>query len=570
MFPRGANETEEFSFKNIKPTKDLQYHPCGSFQCARLEVPLDWSQPTKNSTAAIAIVKLPATVPEDDPSFAGSIFINPGGPSGSGTGFTYSFGPALQKLLGGERNYEIIGFDPRGVNMSTPHADCYKGDYFSRKLDSTRADGMSPIDEALGYHWAAASAKSELCEEDGVDSIFGHMNTASVARDMVEMADRIDELRWKNSNKTKPADAEKPRVQYFGISYGSYLGNTFASMFPERIGRVLIDAVIDGEDWVTGAFKNNINDAETIVDLFYATCFEAGEDCPLLESSDTSAADIKGRVTEFLEELDLNPIPLSLNNRAVILTSPNVRQAIFSALYNPLTDFEILASGLDALLSGNYTAFIQILPADSISLVCDAPDSPGDPLYVWGEDVLAGVLCTDIDDSILDRNISFYEDLVEYHKDQSPTAGPSVSGAIPITCANRKIRPPYAFTGPFTSPAANPDDPKAPAAPLLITSSRYDPITPLRNALTVQKGHTGSSVVIQEGAGHGMISGPSQCIIKIIREFFYTGKVPESGTICEAECIPTIPADKNNCTDYLEARDGERFVMPKLDEWHWF
>lgn len=263
---RGTNSTKAFSWVDTKPTKDLQYYDCGSgFQCARLEVPLDWANPTRNSTAAIGIVKLPAAVPDNDPSFAGSVLINPGGPSGSGTAFAYSWGPGLQKVIG--ENYEIIGFDPRGVNTSTPHADCFKGDQFARRLAQERTSNLPPIDDTIGYHWASASAQSALCEENGADSIWGHMNTASVARDMVEIIDRIDDLRWKESGKVKPKDAEAARLNYIGISYGTFLGNTFASMFPERIERMWIDAVVDGDDWSAGVSLHLLSGIHRILNV---------------------------------------------------------------------------------------------------------------------------------------------------------------------------------------------------------------------------------------------------------------------------------------------------------------
>ncbi|KXH32425.1 hypothetical protein CNYM01_00973 [Colletotrichum nymphaeae SA-01] len=566
---RSTNSTKAFSWVDTKPTRDLQYYDCGDgFQCARLEVPLDWSSPTKNSTASIGIVKLSATVPNDDPSFAGSILINPGGPSGSGTGFAYSFGPILQKVLGQDRNYEIIGFDPRGVNTSTPRADCFKGDQFARRLSQERDSILPPIDDALGYHWADANAQSALCEENGVDSIWGHMNTASVARDMVEIIDRIDDLRWKESGKAKPKDAEAARLQYIGISYGTYLGNTFASMFPERIGRIWIDAVVDGDDWAAGTFRNNINDVEKIVDQFYAVCFESKEDCPLFQSSDKSGSDVKARVADFLDEMDTNPVSFAYNDRPAVLTSPVIRQAIFSAMYTPLVSFEPLALGFSALLNGNSSILATFLTPESIKLVCDLENDEL-PQYNWDSDVLSGVLCTDIVDDVVNRNISFYENLLQELKNQSETTGTAVTGAVPISCAGRKIRPPYAFTGPFTSPAANANDTKAPAAPLLITSSRYDPITPLRNALHVQKGHPGSAVVIQETSGHGATSNPSACLVKIVRDYFYEGKLPESGTVCESACKPTIPADKENCTSILNSRDVE-YMLPPLGEFHWF
>ncbi|KAI8308373.1 putative hydrolase [Colletotrichum sp. SAR11_240] len=565
---RGTNSTKAFSWVDTRPTKDLQYYDCGNgFQCARLEVPLDWANPTKNSTAAIGIVKLPAAVPDDDPSFAGSVLINPGGPSGSGTAFAYSWGPGLQKVIG--ENYEIIGFDPRGVNTTTPHADCFKGDQFARRLSQERTSNLPPIDDALGYHWASASAQSALCEENGADSIWGHMNTASVARDMVEIIDRIDDLRWKESGKAKPKDAEAARLNYIGISYGTFLGNTFASMFPERIERMWIDAVVDADDFSAGTFRNDINDAEKIVDQFYELCFESGEDCPLIESSDKSGADIKARVADVIDNMDTTPVSFSFNDRPYMLTSPIIRQAIFSMLYGPLTSFETLALGLGALMNGNYSILTAFLPSDSIKLVCDASDDDELPQYNWDTDVLAGVLCSDIVDEVVDRNISFYEEVVAYLKNQSETTGTGVSGAIPIACAGRKLRPSYPFTGPYTSPAANGNDTNAPAAPLLITSSRYDPITPLRNAFHVSEGHPGSAVVIQETSGHGATSNPSECLVKIVREYFSEGKLPESGTVCESTCHPTIPADKENCTSILNSRDVE-YMLPALGEFHWF
>lgn len=259
---RGSNSTctKSFSWVNTKPTKDLRYHDCGGgFLCARLEVPLDWSDPSKNATAAIGIVKLPATVPDDDPTFGGSILLNPGGPSGSGTQWVYAAGPAFQRALGGERNYEMIGFDPRGVNVSNPHADCYDGDEIARAVDTAREAGFPGVETALGYHYQHAKGISQVCEKDGQEGVFAYVNTASVARDMVEIIDRIEELRWKELGKEKPADAGVARLQYIGISYGSYLGNVFASMFPERIGRLMIDAIIDPNDYAQGVSIETLN-----------------------------------------------------------------------------------------------------------------------------------------------------------------------------------------------------------------------------------------------------------------------------------------------------------------------
>ncbi|KAF6804851.1 hypothetical protein CPLU01_16030 [Colletotrichum plurivorum] len=553
---RTSDNTTGFSWLETKPTKDLQYRDCGGgFLCARLEVPLDWSNPSKNATAAIGIVKLPATVPDDDPTFGGSVLLNPGGPSGSGTNWVYVAGPLLQRVLAGERNYELIGFDPRGVNVSTPHADCYKGDEMTRTVDQVREAGLPAVEDALSYHYQHAVGISKICEQDGMDGPFAYVNTASVARDMVEIVDRIDELRWKESGRDKPADAELPRLQYMGHSYGSYLGNVFASMFPERIGRLMIDAVWDPNDYATGTYHSYFNDAEAIIDLFYEVCFEARENCAIWTSGDASAADIKGRVNEALDALAESPIPLVSGTTITFLTSTLADVLLVEALYQPQAQFELLAERLGALVSGNHTRLLSLLPGSGN---VTAPPSELPP-YTWRSDVQFAVVCSDVVDGVGSRNMSYFEGLLDVFNEQLPTAGGSMARYWGLPCTGRTLRPPYAFTGPFGSPAPSTDDPKAPAAPLLITSNRLDPITPLRGAVASQKLHAGSSLVIQEAAGHGFLAGPTKCMAEIIREYFNTGKVPENGTVCEGACPPTIPS-KNNCTSPLAARDGDNFI----------
>ena len=224
-----------FDWTAITPTPDLQYHPCydNTFQCARLRVPLDWSNPnTTSSYAAIAIVTLPATVPTNSSAYAGPILINPGGPGGSGTELALTTGAVIQALVDvpGVRHYDVVGFDPRGVALTTPAASCYASQ-FDRAADGMRADG--------------------------VPGVFRFLSTASVARDMLEIVERTEEM-LKKGNGTKNgcgaagAGGNKAKLQYLGFSYGSMLGNTFASMFPGRVGRMVVDGIVDGEDYTAG------------------------------------------------------------------------------------------------------------------------------------------------------------------------------------------------------------------------------------------------------------------------------------------------------------------------------
>ena len=255
-----------FDWTAITPTPDLQYHPCynNTFQCARLRVPLDWSNPNSTSSyAAIAIVTLPATVPTNSSAYAGPILINPGGPGGSGTELALTTGAVIQALVDvpGVRHYDVVGFDPRGVALTTPAASCYASQ-FDRAADGMHADGMPGVLAPSGVEMKFEMARgvARLCE--GVDAaggagVFRFLSTASVARDMLEIVERTEEM-LKKGNGTKNgcgaagAGGNKAKLQYLGFSYGSMLGNTFASMFPGRVGRMVVDGIVDGEDYTAG------------------------------------------------------------------------------------------------------------------------------------------------------------------------------------------------------------------------------------------------------------------------------------------------------------------------------
>lgn len=184
-----AQTPEWFDWDSITPTPDLRYSPCYTgHQCARLQVPLDWldTNNTNPSTVAIAIIKRPATVPDSDPTFGGSVLVNPGGPGGSGVAMALTWGERFQRILDGKKNYEIIGFDPRGVSFSTPRADCYQNE-LSRAYESFQAHGSGVLREdnsKLGWRLALAKAYGKRCGDalGGEGGILRHGSTSSVAR----------------------------------------------------------------------------------------------------------------------------------------------------------------------------------------------------------------------------------------------------------------------------------------------------------------------------------------------------------------------------------------------------
>ncbi|GAB1315452.1 hypothetical protein MFIFM68171_05662 [Madurella fahalii] len=559
--PIRPRQSESFDWSAITPTHDLQYHDCFTmFKCARLLVPLDWSKHTRsvpgrytNSSseahAAIAIVTLPAAVPVTDPSYGGPILLNPGGPGGSGTDMALAYGPSIQMLTDtpGVRHFDIIGFDPRGVGKSTPSAMCFENE-FERSLHALQYERMPDVTTELGVNmkFAVAEATQKLCAERTAGqeggSIFLHMSTASVARDMLEIVERAEEARSKAPGMKRAA--ETPRLQYLGFSYGSHLGNTFASMFPGRVGRMVVDGIVDAEDYTAGAWLKNLNDIEEAVDNFYRTCFDAGEACPLRQPQDRNGADLRRRVDALIQSLDEAPISVPRNGRVNVLTSFIVREFIRVNLYDPITTYEQLARVLANLLAENYEDFFG---GNSQSSLCAEVDETSPPQrYTWGNEATPGVLCGDSYAAAGQRNLSWARDLSSRLVQQSPTAG-APWARIPMSCANWEFAPPYAFHGPWGSPAPDPRASNStPAAPLLILSTRVDNATPLANAWALSQVHKGSSVVVQEGYGHcALLASESECTIGIVREYFNTGRVPNNGTVCETDCKPQIP--HNEC-----------------------
>lgn len=283
-----STEPSSFNWDAITPSDDLEYHDCyGEYKCARLQVPLNWLNETDTRVATIAMIKLPAVVPDDDPAFGGAIFTNPGGPGGSGVDFLLLMGRYLRHTADkpGRRHYEIISFDPRGIGRTTPASDCFDNNLLARDafLLENRGNGaLTNGDGVIAYSLAIMDAFGQRCQQAGEDAM-AFVGTPNVARDMVEMVDKVDELRKRdaavrerkskgddddNSDlrtelkkrsapRRKPAElhdepGDVPRLQYIGFSYGTVLGNYFASMFPGRVGRLILDGVCNIEDYATG------------------------------------------------------------------------------------------------------------------------------------------------------------------------------------------------------------------------------------------------------------------------------------------------------------------------------
>jgi pimeloyl-ACP methyl ester carboxylesterase len=191
-----------------------------AFQCATAVVPLDYDRP-KGKQITLALARLPAANPSRR---IGSLFLNPGGPGGSGVDFVLEAGPFLYSDEVRAR-FDLVGFDPRGIMRSSP-LRCYE------TFDEAIADLWPisfPVTRAEERLWVRSDrAIARACAERG-GPILDHMSTANVARDM-------DLLRRAVGDR---------KLTYAGYSYGSYLGATYANLFPGKVRALVVDGVLD-------------------------------------------------------------------------------------------------------------------------------------------------------------------------------------------------------------------------------------------------------------------------------------------------------------------------------------
>ncbi|KAI0886156.1 TAP-like protein-domain-containing protein [Annulohypoxylon maeteangense] len=565
-----ASSATSFDWTSLKPSTSLEYTPCyEEFKCAKLSVPLDWlnNSTSVNGTSRvnIAIITLPATVDESDPSFGGTIITNPGGPGGSGVSFLLQAGKTMQKIADDTKHYEFLSFDPRGVSYSEPKADCFN-DEFSRDYNTLEVRAMGPLDSGLNVVRRQKSlygSYGKLCASGS--EILSYMSTASVARDMVEIVDKIEELR--NTNVTtntklrsrgglrrvnQREEKDVARIQYWGLSYGTFLGNSFASMFPGRVGRMILEGVVDAPDYVAGLWSTNLQDTQKDFATLYSTCYDAGSNCSLYQTNDTSPSNIQHRVEALLDTLDESPAQYVSGSHIEGITRTDVINLIFQALYQPQLYFPTVASVLSDAMAGNFTTLYLSLGIPSASNFCP---SPAPTSYTWESDALYGVGCGDA----VPQTAVSAKDFVSYVselKAQSPDFA-ATWASIRLACTGWRLRPKYRFQGPFTTPESDPSNVAGkPSAPLLFLTSQYDPVTPARNAVNMAKQHPGSGVLVQDNPGHATLLVPGKCRDEHVRKYFAEGVVPPVGTVCQPDCKPFEECPEAIATNMKRGLEG--------------
>jgi pimeloyl-ACP methyl ester carboxylesterase len=472
-----------------------------AFQCTTAIVPLDYDHP-KGRQIALALARLPAS----DPSRRiGSLFINPGGPGGSGVDVLLQAGPILFSDEVRAR-FDLVGFDPRGIIRSTP-LRCYE------TLDDALADLAPmafPVTRAEERVWVQSDrAIARACAERG-GPILNHMSTANVARDM-------DLLRRAVGDR---------KLTYWGVSYGSYLGTTYANLFPGKVRALVVDGVLDPIAWSTGRgdqarrlpFSTRLRSAKgayATLQEFLRLCDAGGENCAFSEGNP------KRRFDRLAHRLLRQPVQVTdPEGELVTITYADMVAITLGALYDTaawpdLADF--LQVVWEASSPQAVGASLQALRT-RLGIGLQQEDYPN---FIEG---FPGVACSETHNP---RHVAAWSRAARAQDRQYPYFGRPWTWITSI-CQPWPGWDRDHYDGPWDHVTAN---------PVLVVGNLFDPATPYHGAVTVDRLLPRSRLLTLAGWGHTSLFA-SACIDGYVNSYLLTTRVPPRGTVCQPDVVP--------------------------------
>ncbi|TGO53047.1 hypothetical protein BOTNAR_0306g00100 [Botryotinia narcissicola] len=353
-----SNSTKQWTFDEIPASTDLIWYPCfWNYSCAMLDVPLDHSEPN-GTRASVPLIMIAAQSNSTDGEYQGMLLTNPGGPGNAGVDFLLEDGYSVLLPVVGT-NYDIVAFDPRGMGRSFPLADC--SSVSSSKL-RRRNFGLSGPELDSSYWTEEFQTALQFGAECNAtmgrsDEAGPHMSTAVLAADLLSIVDAF-------AKTERGQDVSSSSfLNYWGFSYGSFIGETFASMYPDRVGRFAIDGVVDPEDYISGTELKDIYLEDAVIDSFFSYCHLAGPSlCDFYTGN--SSEDIRHRFENIFLPLNTSyAFAQNWTNATTIQQSlESIKSTVRLTAYTPIESFPILATQLvayEATLSNLTVAAIE-------------------------------------------------------------------------------------------------------------------------------------------------------------------------------------------------------------------
>ncbi|EKM52549.1 uncharacterized protein PHACADRAFT_126443 [Phanerochaete carnosa HHB-10118-sp] len=511
---------DDFNWANLTASTNLSWTSCyDTFQCARLTVPLQYSNISAGE-AQVALLVSPSNFSKDDPSYLGPILFNPGGPGGSGVQFVQELAPYFRPIIGPQ--YDLVGFDPRGAGETTPTLSVFNSPAEALEFYAPYPQNVNESVSSFGRSLAEAQILGKLAV-DRVQQIAESVSTAAVATDMLNIARAFG----------------FDKVNYWGVSYGTVIGATFAAMFPQNVGHFVIDGVVNSHEWYSGNDTSSIMDTDKALTSIYEACVEAGPSlCAIWENSTDL---VRARVDKLINNVHLDPVPLINDTDPAAITFGVVDystlvQQLFQLVYYPFSHASTTTEALAQLEQGNGTLIFQNSDTQIVDSLasCEADSDTGRSFVSSLLDVSSAIECGDILGSssrTFQQAREDYQILLDLSPLFAPTWYPLGSGL----CTGWPLRGKDVFNGSFTTNTSN---------PLLFISNTLDPVTPITSGRNMSSGFAGSVLLQQNSTGHTSLSGFSTCTAIVIKEYFNNGTLPAPGTICQPDFQIFAPANE--------------------------
>ncbi|KAF9645676.1 alpha/beta-hydrolase [Thelephora ganbajun] len=519
---------------------DLIWHSCDTFgverplpglYCTHVEVPMDYHN-NSAGTANLAVIKYTAVEPGKS---KGSIFINPGGPGGTGT----SAVPVLAELLSAifDGQYDIVSWDPRGsasyytfpgtvtcFGSLEEEVAFWRGTPitgFNVTVASNFTDKeVEDLYATLEYTKSKVSMYSKRCKWGPVGPYLQYIGTSSTVRDLVALADKI-------------VGPGQP-INYWGFSYGTILGFHFVNMFPDRVGRVIIDGVADPSVWgKVELMYSLLTDTEAVFLGFSNACASAGRDgCRLLTllHKDATGEEVK-RFIEDSHDLALE-ILLTRPDKAVV-DPRQIKLVIFYTLYWPgiwslITNqviYPLIHNIHRSARAANITTGVTNLSKEEVQVnrkllekVLQQPPQSHSTTAIYAADSWAS-------DNSTTKDV--YDMIVKTSREVSPMFGPiwTPIGYMGYKWSTRSVEQ----LPPFRRQKLRNQ--------ILVMGNTADPITPIASARLVTELLGDQAVMVeQHGFGHTTLAESSSCTERIVADHIMRGILPqEKETKCEVD-----------------------------------
>ncbi|NES17115.1 MULTISPECIES: alpha/beta hydrolase [Micromonospora] len=498
------------------PTPKLDWYACYDYaECATVDLPLDYDKP-HGATTEVALLRVKA---RDQQHKIGSLFLNPGGPGGSGTGIAL----AAPYFLGDDLldRFDIVGVDPRGVAASD-NVKC-----FASVKDQTRAyAGLN-----VAFPWTKAEEKAFVASSRAVGRacsttgkpLTGAASTAEVARDM-------DVLRRAVGDR---------KLTYLGFSYGTALGQYYANMFPDRLRALVVDGVLNPNAWVgRGKARDQLQEtrlrsadgAYRALHEILVRCAKAGpEKCALASGDPVAAYDTVAR------RLRQHPVVIDDPDLGTFTVSyADFVGATLGALYGPSGWVDIVDLTSQLLVLTDPAAATPARAHARLAVARRATKARQQHGYDFPYDNgLETFLTVDCTDAYHPKDAADWPALAAAEDERAPYFGRAWAwGTAPCARRTWTVRDEDAWTGPFD---------RRTGAPVLVVGNYWDPATNYQAAVGSAALLPNSRLLSSDSWGHTAY-GTSACVTGAVDRYLLTGTLPAKGAVCTGDDQPFVEA----------------------------